>query len=146
MAYSLSQLKSTPGTARPRQRVGRGIAAGQGKTSGRGTKGQRARTGGKKGTRARALRRISQPLPKLRGFTSLRIKPEVVNVGILERIFEASAVISPAVLKTKRLIRYPAQGVKILGAGALTKSFVFDGCVVSRPARKKILAVGGTIH
>lgn len=145
MPFSLHNLRPAAGSSRPRTRVGRGISAGGGKTAGRGTKGQRARTGGKKGLRAFSLRRITNPIPKRKGFTSRYIKPEVINVGILERAFDAGAEVNPMSLDTKGLIRHPERGVKILGEGNVTKPYKIVGCTLSKSARVKILAAGGSV-
>src|SRR5919108_6190039 len=90
----LHHLKPAPGSRKPRRRVGRGIAAGQGKTAGRGTKGQKARTGGTipawfEGGQTP----LHQRIPKLRGFRNLfKVEYEVVNVGDIARVAESGGV------------------------------------------------------
>jgi large subunit ribosomal protein L15 len=129
--------------------VGRGGA--RGKTSGRGTKGQKARAGHKIRPH---IRDIIKKLPKLRGRgknlnKAFKIKPAVVNVSMLDKNFEAKASVTPSVLFAKGLIRR-SNGrlpyVKILAAGDITKALIIHDCEVSTGAKEKIVAAGGTIH
>ena len=131
------------------KKVGRGGT--RGKTSGRGTKGQKARAGHKIRPH---IRDTIKKLPKLRGRgkninKAFRIRVSVVNVSVLERSFDAGASITPAALFERRLInrtggKLPA--VKILANGELAKAFHVHDCIVSTGARTKIEAAGGTIH
>ncbi|HLP86850.1 MAG TPA: 50S ribosomal protein L15 [Candidatus Paceibacterota bacterium] len=126
------------------QQVGRGGT--RGKTSGRGGKGQTARAGNK---RRPEIRDIIKKLPKLRGyrFHSGAVKPSPVNVGDLN-IFEAGAVVNPASLFEKKLIRRISgdlPSVKILGAGELDKKLSVVQCEVSASARTKIEKAGGSV-
>jgi len=133
------------------KRVGRGGK--RGKTSGRGHKGQKARAGN---SGRPELRDMIKKLPKLRGHGknrartvhSGRIRPEVVNVGTLEKIFDQEGEINPTILVSKELIvskKGRALKVKILGNGDLSKKLVVSGCEVSASAREKIEAAGGSI-
>src|SRR3989338_6078368 len=116
--------------------VGRGGK--RGKTSGRGTKGQKARAG----HRIRpALRDIIKKIPKLRGyrFSSPSEKPAVVNVGDLDKINETP--VTPQILLKEGFIRRVAgrlPRVKILGSGNIEKPVAVSGCLVSESAKKKI--------
>lgn len=130
------------------QRVGRGGK--RGKTSGRGTKGQKARAG----HRIRpAIREVLKKLPKRRGrgiagLISIQAKPAVVNLGALERAFSAGDTVTPAVLLERGLVRVrrgEKPVVKILADGELSKKLTISGCVVSAAAREKVTKVGGTI-
>lgn len=131
------------------KRVGRGGK--RGKTSGRGTKGQKARAG----HRIRPqVREELKKLPKLRGrgthgLRSIAPKVLAVNIGTLERVFSAGETINPSVLMERKLVR-STRGkrptVKILGDGELTKKLTISGCTVSASARTKIESVGGVIH
>src|SRR5579872_4755049 len=127
------------------KRVGRGGA--RGKTSGRGTKGQKARAG----HRIRPqVREELKKLPKLRGYRlkSLADKALVVNVASLERLFSAGESVTPVLLAERGLIRMRHGAkplVKILGEGALTKKLSISGCTVSSSARTKIEAAGGMV-
>lgn len=128
--------------------VGRGGK--RGKTSGRGTKGQNARSGRKKRPETRdIIRRI----PKLRGrgvnsFKSFATKPVAVNVGLLETSFSAGDVVTPVALIEKgiaRIFKGVIPAIKILGEGELTKKLTITDCLVSASAKVKIEKAGGTI-
>ncbi|MCX6820011.1 MAG: 50S ribosomal protein L15 [Candidatus Adlerbacteria bacterium] len=145
----LNELKRATAQKAPK-RVGRG--GGRGKTSGRGTKGQNARSGHKKRP---DIREILKKLPKMRGrgiggLMSIQAKPLVVNVASLEMAFAAGDTITPAVLVERGLVRTrknasKAPVVKILGDGELTKKFILSGCVVSASAKEKIEKAGGSV-
>lgn len=126
------------------QQVGRGGT--RGKTSGRGGKGQTARAGNK---RRPEIRDIIKKLPKLRGyrFASASVKASPVNVGDLN-IFESGAIINPASLFEKNLIRRVSgilPKVKILGGGELAKKLSISDCKISKSARLKIEKAGGNM-
>ena len=130
---------------RPKKLVGRGGK--RGTTSGRGTKGQKARAGNK---RRPEMRDIVKKLPKLRGyrFKSISAKPAVVNLAILDKIFNDGDTITPAVLLAKKLIkreRGQDPQVKILAIGELTKKLKFEKCLMSAAAKTKIEQAGGEI-
>lgn len=145
MALTLHTLVKTPGSKRPRMRVGRGESSGKGKTSGRGNKGQMSRTGHKRkptfeGGQMRLVRRI----PK-RGFTNInRVAYLPVNVGDLER-FDDGAEVTVDGLREAGLACGPTvMRVKILGSGDLKKKLVVKAHAFSISARSKIEAAGGT--
>ena len=123
------------------KRVGRG--GGRGKTSGRGTKGQKARAGHKMWP---AIREQLKKLPKRRGysFKSIETKPSVVNVSTLEKFFSTGDTINPKILLERGATRGPGK-VKILGDGELTKKLTISGCLVSGSAREKIEKAGGQV-
>lgn len=131
---------------RQKKRVGRGIGSGHGKTATRGSKGQYASAGAKKphwtfeGGQMPLFRRI----PK-RGFShaSWDKHYHVVNVGDLEA-FDNGAVVDAEALKTKGLAKGPADGVRILGQGDLTKKLTVKASHFSKSAAEKIAAKGGT--
>jgi large subunit ribosomal protein L15 len=130
--------------------VGRGGK--RGKTSGRGTKGQNARSGHRKRPE---LRDIIKKLPKKRGYGKNRakssfVKPQaaVVNLSVLEKVFAAGSTISPVSLLEKGILkstRLPKAGVKILGTGEVTKVLHISACEVSASAKTKIEAAGGSV-
>jgi large subunit ribosomal protein L15 len=132
------------------KRVGRG--GGRGKTSGRGTKGQKARAGH---SIMPAIREQLKKLPKLRGrgvggLITIQSKPLVVNLSSLETAFLAGDAVNPKTLIERGLIRTrknmsKVPVVKILGGGELTKKFVITGCSVSGSARAKIEHAGGSV-
>jgi large subunit ribosomal protein L15 len=130
------------------QRVGRGGK--RGKTSGRGTKGQDARSGHKKRPE---IREILKKLPKLRGyaFTSIQAAALVVNLKDLEMAFKAGEVVNAKTLIERGLIRVrknasSAPVVKILGTGELNKKLTISGCKVSKTAKEAIEKAGGSIE
>lgn len=124
------------------RRVGRGGK--RGIYSGRGNKGQRART-----NKRLKLKRIgsglSRHLPKIGGFISKRPKAAVIDLMRLEEKFQAGERVSPETLKKKNLIKDFKRPVKILGKGKLTKKFTIEGCLVSASARQIIEKAGGTV-
>ncbi len=133
---------------KPQKRVGRGGL--RGKTSGRGTKGQKARAGH---SIRPDIREKLKKLPKLRGrgvggLISIQSKPSVVNLASLERGFAAGEAVNPTILLERGFVRARrgvTPQVKILGDGELTKKFVVTGCVVSVAAQEKIEKAGGTV-
>ncbi|MBI2004872.1 50S ribosomal protein L15 [Patescibacteria group bacterium] len=125
------------------KRVGRGGK--RGKTSGRGTKGQKARAGHRI---MPAIREVLKKLPKRRGyrFKSIEDKPNVVNVAMLERYFSAGDTVDMAILAERGLVRSNARTIKVLGDGVLTKKLSISGCGVSAAARAKIEQAGGSVQ
>lgn len=141
----LNELQPAPGAHRPRQRVGRGIASGKGKTSGRGHKGQKARTGGGvrpgfEGGQWPLYRRV----PK-RGFTNARFKREFaeVNLDQLNRAFAPGDEVTPERLLERGLVRDAKHGIKILARGTLDRPLTVRAHRFSRTAVAKIEAAGG---
>jgi large subunit ribosomal protein L15 len=132
---------------RRKKRVGRGIGSGHGKTSTRGSKGQWASAGAKKpavmfeGGQMQLFRRI----PK-RGFSHATWDKHyhVVNVGALEPVFKDGDTVDAEALKKVGLAKGPADGVRILGTGELTKKLVVRAHHFSKSAAEKIVAKGGT--
>jgi len=146
MGMNLSNLKPNPGAKKRKKRVGCGESSGHGKTSGRGHKGQKARSGGSirlgfEGGQMPLIRRI----PK-RGFSNadFETKYAVVNVEALNR-FEDGATIDEGLLRAVRLVTGRWDGVKILGDGELTKKLTVSVTKVSATAKAKIEAAGGSI-
>ncbi len=124
-------------------RKGRGISAGQGKTAGRGTKGQKSRTGHRKmpagfmgGQRA-----IMQAVPKLKGFKSIHEKAEVVYT---DRLNELSGNVDNYLLAEKDLISSPFVKVKVISRGELTKKINLETQFASKSAIEAIKKAGGT--
>ena len=124
-------------------RRGRGHASGNGKTAGKGHKGQKARSGAPRPGFEGGQMPLYRRLPK-RGFTNINSKEIVgINVSVLER-FENDSVVSVETLLETGVIKNPQDGVKILGNGELTKKLVVKANAVSEGAKAKIEAVGGT--
>jgi large subunit ribosomal protein L15 len=140
---------------RARKRVGRGLGSGKGRYSGRGIKGQKARSGSHKmpaGFEGGQMP-IDMRLGKLRGNTSADAMPigpfrtysQPVNVRDLEDRFEAGAEVTPETLKAKRLIAKVSVDVKVLGVGELSKALSVSAHGFSKSAREKIEAAGGSV-
>jgi large subunit ribosomal protein L15 len=125
--------------------VGRGKAAGQGKTAGRGTKGLLARHNPKLGFEGGQMP-MQRRIPHLKGFTNPnRVEFAVVNVSRLEESFEPGAEVTPEALHDRRMVR-KGMLVKILGQGELGKALTVRAHAVSASARAKIEQAGGTVE
>jgi len=130
------------------KRIGRGYGSGVGgHTVGRGSKGQKSRTGHKsleffEGGNVAFYRRM----PKYKGFNqSRKIENDAVNVNTLEKEFKAGEIVSVDTLKEKGIIKKNSQGVKILGKGEIKIKLNIEGVAVSAAAKEKIVKAGGTI-
>jgi large subunit ribosomal protein L15 len=142
----LSNLKPYKGATKRRKVVGRGVGSGHGTFSGKGAKGQKARSGGKipvgfEGGNMPLHRQI----PKRRGFTSRTPKAQLVNLKDLSNKFESGATINPKILLNKGLVKSAQDAIKVLGDGEITKSLNFEKILVSAQARAKIEKAGGKI-
>jgi large subunit ribosomal protein L15 len=142
---TLSSLTPAPGSTQSRKRVGRGPGSGLGKTSGKGNKGHKARTGGStnpgfEGGQMPMYRR----LPK-RGFTNpFRVENQIVNLADLKKV--SAAEVSPETLYSAGLIGKPDSPVKLLGTGDADRAYTVRGVAFSASARAKIEAAGGKIE
>jgi large subunit ribosomal protein L15 len=143
----LEDLKPAEGSRRKKTRVGRGIAAGKGKTAGRGTKGTGARTGGGKGPYFEGGQLpFVRRLPFKRGFTNIfRINYQEVNLDFLDQSFEAGADVTPQALKDAGLIRNADAPIVVLGRGELNKKLTIHAHRVTKGAAEKIAAAGGSV-
>ena len=140
----LSNLRPAEGSKHSDNfRRGRGHGSGNGKTAGKGHKGQKARSGAPRPGFEGGQMPLYRRLPK-RGFTNINSKEIVgINVSALER-FENDSVVSVETLLETGVIKNPQDGVKILGNGELTKKLVVKANAFSEGAKAKIEAVGGT--
>ena len=140
----LHDLKPAEGSKHRKRRVGRGISAGQGKTAGRGTKGQRARTGrGIKPYFEGGQLPLVRRLPHTRGFTNIfKVNYQVVNLDTLDAKFASGAQVTPAALLERGLIDR-VESVKVLGRGELKKALSVQAHAFSVSAKEKIAAAGG---
>ena len=139
----LFELSPAPGSVKEGKRKGRGIGTGNGKTGGKGHKGQNARSGGgvRPGFEGGQMPLVRQ-LPK-RGFKNhFATKYAGVNVSKLE-VFENGAVVDAAALKEMAICKKQLDGVKILGGGKLTKSLTVRAAAFSESAKQIIEAAGG---
>lgn len=130
-----------------KKRLGRGHGSGHGTYSSRGMKGQSARSGVSNLKRL-GMRHIVLQTPKLGGFRSIHAKPFVVNVGMLDRVFESGSTVTPQDLVAKKLVDSKSStkiSIKILGNGEIKKQITVQGCAVSSTAREKIEKAGGAV-
>lgn len=140
----LHELSPAAGSTKERKRIGRGAGSGQGKTAGKGHKGQKARAGrgmrpGFEGGQMPLQRRI----PK-RGFVNIfRTEMAIVNVASLEKAFNAGDTVTIEALVEKGLVKKVLDGVKVLGNGEITKSLTVQANAFSESAKQKIEAAGG---
>jgi large subunit ribosomal protein L15 len=141
----LNTLKPAPGARRPRLRVGRGASAGQGKTCGRGTKGQRARKGGyhKVGFEGGQMP-LQRRLPKV-GFRS-RIKRARAEVRLGELAALAAAVVDLEALRQAGLVSARTERAKVVLSGEIKKAVTLKGVAATKGARAAIEAAGGKIE
>ena len=143
----LHELSPAAGSTKERKRIGRGAGSGQGKTAGKGHKGQKARAGrgmrpGFEGGQMPLQRRV----PK-RGFNNIfRTEMAIVNVAALEANYEAGAVVTIDSLIEKGLVKKVLDGVKVLGYGEITRALTVQANAISESAKQKIEAAGGKIE
>lgn len=142
---NLNDLGPTPGTKKKRKRVGRGISAGQGKTAGRGTKGQGARSGGGKGPYFEGGQLpLARRLPFKRGFTNIwRIEYKPVNLYQLADIDFEGVEVTPEVMMIAGFLKKETDPVVILGDGEIKDAITVHAHRFSKSARKKIEDAGG---
>ena len=140
----LHELRTREGAFKTSKTLGRGVGSGTGKTSGKGHKGQNARSGGgvRPGFEGGQLP-LFRRLPK-RGFSNAMFKKEyaTINVSDLEK-FEEGAVVTPEILKEMGILKKQLAGVKVLGNGELTKKLTVKAHKFSNSAIEKIEAKGG---
>jgi large subunit ribosomal protein L15 len=136
----------TPGNSRKKaKRVGRGMASTKGKTSGRGHKGQKARSG-TGGFKRLGLRKMLLATPKLRGFASPNENSQVVSLENVAKHATKGEVVTPKVLASKGLIKSHKKPVKILADGEIDMAITVKRCAVSKSAAEKIIAAGGKVE
>ncbi len=143
---NLSNLQPAEGAVHNDFRRGRGHASGNGKTSGKGHKGQKARSGAPRPGFEGGQMPLFRRLPK-RGFTNVNSRRLVaIDVAALQSRFEDGAVITEEAIIESGLVKNPRDGVKILGGGEVSKKFTLKGLAVSEGAKNKIEAAGGTVE
>jgi len=143
----MTTITRPKGATRNKKRLGRGPGSGHGTTAGKGTKGQNSRSGGGvrlgfEGGQMPLYRRVAS-----RGFSNYPFKREFtgVNVSTLEKKFKSGSTVTLDALREKGIVSASEKDVKLLGNGELTKKLKVEGLKVSRGAREKILAAGGSI-
>jgi large subunit ribosomal protein L15 len=142
----LHELKPAKGSTKPRKRLGRGDGSGLGTTAGRGTKGQKSRSGGgvRPGYEGGQMP-IHRRLPK-RGFSNPFKKAwAIVNLRDLKD-FEAGALVDEAVLVRSGLVKGQRDGIKLLGQGEIAVALTIKLNAISRSAKEKIEAAGGSVE
>ena len=142
----LHELKPYRGSTKRRKVVGRGVGSGHGTFSGRGAKGQHARSGsaipvGFEGGRMP----LHRQLPKLRGFKSRNPKAVGLDLTRINDKFNAGQTVNPKELYNKGLIKSHLDPIKILGEGKLTKALIFEKVLVSKSAEERIKQAGGKV-
>ena len=144
----LHDLRPNPGSKKKRKRVGRGIAAGQGKTAGRGTKGQGARSGGGKGIYFEGGQLpLARRLPYKRGFTNIRkVYYKAVNLRDLATVEFDGVDVTPETLAAVGLIKKASDPVVILGDGEIEAGLTVKAHRFSASAKEKIEAAGGKVE
>ncbi len=143
---SLNNLKPSEGSTKKRKRVGRGNSSGHGTYSGRGLKGQKARSG-VSGLKRLGMKSSLLQIPKKRGFKSSKSKNQPVNIIDLNENFKDGEEINPKILLKKGLVRDTQLPIKILGKGELKiKNIVVSGIEkISKNAEEQIKKQGGQI-
>lgn len=142
----LHELKPAEGSTKNRKRLGRGVGSGWGKTAGRGTKGHNSRSGGgvRPGFEGGQMP-LHRRLPK-RGFTNIFKKEmAIINVSDLAR-FEAGSVVDETALVQSGLVKGRRDGIKLLGNGDIGIALTVQINAISRSAKEKIEAAGGTVE
>lgn len=143
---SLSSLHPPAGARKPPKRVGRGPGSGYGKTSSRGHKGLKARSGGSRGAGFEGGQMpLQRRLPK-RGFTNIfKTEYQIVNVADLNT-FESQTVVTPSVLQEAGKIKSLKKPVKVLGQGDISVPLTIKADKFSQTARQKIMGAGGNVE
>ncbi len=137
----IHDLKPPKGSHHRKRRVGRGIAGKGGKTAGRGTKGQKARSSVKPGFEGGQLP-LTQRVPKLKGFNNpFRVSYNIVNLGTLDNF--KGDLVNPETLRDQGLVHKHGM-VKVLGKGTLNKALTVQAHAFSQSAQEAIVAAGGT--
>ncbi|MFP4465742.1 MAG: 50S ribosomal protein L15 [Candidatus Goldiibacteriota bacterium] len=142
----LKDIKPTDKKRTKRVRIGRGKGTGIGKTSGKGHKGQKSRSGGTKSPWFEGgQQRFTQRIPKS-GFNNIfREEYSVINVSFLEKVFDAGAEIDKKTLVEKGYVSNKRKKIKILGNGEITKAFKVKADKFSKSAEEKIKKAGGEV-
>jgi len=146
MALELYNLKFKKSAKKKRKRVGRGDASGHGTYSTRGQKGQKARSGGKKGMTKMGIKFTLRRLPKVRGFKSIYPKMTILNLDLLNSKFKDDDIITPEKLAELKYIKLSPVGLKILGNGKLEKKLKVYAHKFSKSAKNAIIKKGGEAH
>jgi large subunit ribosomal protein L15 len=145
MSIRPNTLAPSKGAKKGSKRLGRGNGSQKGTMSGRGGKGQKARSGGKRGRRKLGFKKALQQAPKLRGFKSIEKKARTITLRQLVKAFSAGDVVTPWTLEQKGLVTAPKNGVKIVSTGDIAIALTVRDCHVSKTAAEAIEKAGGSI-
>ncbi|MFH1564405.1 MAG: 50S ribosomal protein L15 [bacterium] len=146
MSLGLHTLKTSQGAKkRKRNRVGRGNSSGHGTYSTRGLKGQKSRSGGKKGLKVFGMKMVRQRIPKYKGMKSFYQPVQAVNLSVLHKYFKDGDIVEPKILFKKQLIDSSRFAVKILGKGKLEKKLKVNVHQFSASAKEAITKAGGEV-
>lgn len=138
-------IKAVSGSRYKSKRVGRGNASGKGSYSGRGGKGQTARSGGAGGLKLKGFRRLMLSTPKLGGFRSLVAKPVEVRLSDLNKYYQAGETVTLETLKEKKVISKNSKSAKIILSGELKNKLSVSGVKVTAGAKAAIEKAGGEV-
>ncbi len=144
MSLTIDTLAPGKGSRTKRFRVGRGAGSGSGKTAGRGTKGQRSRTGGRSGLKLKGLKQMLLGFPKIGGFRSRYSKAATIPLSRLEQ-FKDGETVDIRALKKAGFMNRSDRSAKIVGTGKLTKKLIIRGMIASATAKQAIEAAGGSL-
>lgn len=144
MTLALHTIAPAKGAKKGKTRVGRGYGSGKGKTAGRGTKGQRARTGGRSGLKLKGMKQMVLGFPKTRGFKSG--KPDVfsVRIGRVAAAFAQGGTVTIAALKREGLVPKRALYAKLVGGGDVTAPLKIIGIRATASVKDAVEKAGGT--
>ena len=142
MALSLHTLTPNASTKKSRKRIGRGGK--RGTYSGRGLKGQKARSGSS-GLKRKGMRQLVERTHKLRGFKSIHPKPATVSLGVLNKVFKDGDKVTPQSIFKHHLVESTRAGIKILSNGEIKIKITVSGCSLSQTAKTAIEKAGGKV-
>lgn len=147
MPMDLSNITLAPGARKARKRKGRGPGSGNGKTAGRGYKGQTSRSGySRKAGHEGGQTPLARRLPKVGFHHEARFPMDIVNLDAIDKAFDAGAEVNPETLVKAKLVDPKKGGIKILARGEITKKLTVKANAISEGARAKIEAAGGTVE
>lgn len=144
MSLTLNNLAPKFGSRSKRFRIGRGPGSGRGKTAGKGTKGQKSRTGGSHKLKLKGLKQMLLSFPKNRGFKSRYAKVAAIPLKRLA-VFTNGEEVSMATLREKGIIGRSDREAKIVGSGAFDKKLTVNGVAVTAGSKASIEAAGGSV-
>ncbi|MFH1366878.1 MAG: 50S ribosomal protein L15 [Patescibacteria group bacterium] len=143
MSLNLHNLSNSNNAQKNKKRIGRGDSSGHGTYAGRGSKGQRSRSGGRKGLTRRGLQPTFKGIPKKRGVKSFFPKMATVNINALNKNFKDGEKVTFEILLAKKMAKYSSAGLKVLGEGKISKKLIVFAHGFSKNAKEAIVKAGG---